>query len=230
MIYSVDALLSKAVPKLYAGSNICHIHSRRLAQERHSAARTRIDLYDEYIVVRIGYELYIEKPYDTYLEPQPYRVVDDFILYFLRYGECGVYRNAIARMNARTLHVLHYTGDKHVATVADGIYFEFFARDIFIHQNRLIDIDFYRRLQIFFETLLVVYYLHSTSAKHETRTNEYGITNILSHPTAVRYISDGQSFRLRDTERIHNLLETVAVLGSVYRFYVGADYLYPEFV
>lgn len=129
-------------------------------------------------------------------------------------------------MDTGALDELHYAGDKHLSAVADGVYLDLFAHDVFVNKHGLILIDINGVSEILSEHLLVRHYLHSPAAEHEARAHENGVADTGGNSRTCFDIRDRLALRVRNAEGFYNRVKRVSVLRALYSVAVRADYLH----
>ena len=126
-------------------------------------------------------------------------------------------------MHSCTLYKLHNAGDKHILTIADGIYLNLLTSDVMIDQNRFILIYLNRSPQILPQLLFICNYPHRSAAKHEAGSDKYRISYLSCYPAALINIRHCLALRLVDVKPLHQLVEFISILCSVNRRAIGAD-------
>ncbi len=173
-------------------------------------------------------ELHIEKADNTDAEPQTLDMSKDQSLHLVRNAESGINADGIAGMDACTLHQLHNAGNEHVLAIADGIYLQLFAADIFIYQHRLIFIYSHSRFQVVPQLLLVSHNLHRPPTEHKTGPHQYRVTDFPGDIHSIRQISHRLTFRLRYIQRFEEFLKGLPVLRFFNGFAIRADDFHPS--
>ena len=133
-------------------------------------------------------------------------------------------------MHARALDVLHYTGDKYILAVADRVDLELRAHDVLIYKDDIVGIALQYYLHVFFDVLVGERYYHVLTAEHIRRTQQHGITEVVSRGESFLRRLDGMPLRTRDAELFEQCVESFAILRRVYRVGGRAEYAHAAVV
>src|SRR5699024_5777278 len=119
-----------------------------------------IDLDDEHVLVPVDDELDVVEPDYAYPEAEAAGVVKDRGLHALGEAHGRIDADAVAGVDARALHVLHYAGDKDVHAVAHRVHLALPAGNVAVHEHGLLFVYPDGLAEIAAEGGLVRDYLH----------------------------------------------------------------------
>src|SRR4051812_14634959 len=132
---TLPALLAQSLPQQHPGRQIHHRNLGDLADERDGPARSRIRL-DDVHVVAVDHVLDVEEAAHTQAHPEPPRVLHDVGALLLGQRGWRIDGDAVARVDASPLDVLHDPWDQDILTVADRIDLDLAAFQILVYQDR----------------------------------------------------------------------------------------------
>ena len=129
-------------------------------------------------------------------------------------------------MHASALDQLHNAGDEHVVSVANGVHLDLFALQVFVHQHRLVLVNFHCGFQILPQMLVLRDNLHRAAAQHKRGAHQHRIADFVRRAHAVLDVGDSIALRTRDVQFIEQVFKLIAVLRAVDGGTVGADNLH----
>ena len=185
------------------------IDPRRLADERDRSTAPRIDLEHENFSVG-DHELNVEQALDVESARQRLSVVR------LVDRQRRKHRYAVARMNARSLDVLHDPADQYVVAVAHRINVKLRPGQISINEHGVLAVrrrD--RSLDIRRQLLVVVHDLHRSTAQHITRSHHQRITDPIRRVERLLDREDRRAFRSGNVKPLAQIIKRVSILRAV---------------
>ena len=191
-----------------------HIDVCNFRKERNGAARSRIHLDDEHLVVRDD-ELDVQQPLDVERDGKPLRIVDDGI------DDTGGKRlrridsDAVARVNPRALDVFHDAGNNDVDAVGNRIDFHLRPLHVAIHEDGVIRRDLYRALHVVAQLVLIVDNLHRAAAEHIGGAHHHRIADALCPCNGILKVCDADSLGAGNPSLRQHLVEPLAILGAI---------------
>ena len=132
-------------------------------------------------------------------------------------------------MDTRSFNKFHYTGNKNISSVANGVDFYLFTYNVFVNKYRLVLVDFNCGFEIVAKLFFCCNYLHSSAAENEARSDENGVTDFGGGLYAVLNCGYCLALRLGNVEFFEYLFECISVFGSFDSVTVGADNFYSAF-
>src|SRR5699024_4256302 len=116
--------------------------------------------------------------------------------------------DAVAGVDARAFHVLHYAGDKDVHTVAHRVHLALPAGNVAVHEHGLLFVYPDGLAEIAAEGGLVRDYLHGPA-------DEDGVADFRGGADAGLYVRHRAALRLRDVQLLEQLFKEVAVFRAL---------------
>ena len=131
-------------------------------------------------------------------------------------------------MDSGSFYQFHDSGNKHLLTIANRVNLYLLANDILIDKNRLVDVYLDRILEVVAEHLLVSDYFHSSSAEYKGGSYKDWVAYSLGSLDSALDIGHGLALRIRDIERLDDLVKGVSVFSLFDAYAIGAYYLYAS--
>ena len=218
-----DALFLEALAHDDFGCDIREGVARCLGEEGHRPRRTGVDLDDVNLFGLVHDELDVVKALDADAEAKLLGVLQDGPFHLVGDGEGGVDRDAVARVDTRTLDQFHDARHEDVHAVAHRVDFHFLTHDVAIHEHGLVLVDLHRGLEVMAKRLFVADDLHRPAAENEARADEYGVPDARRGFDAVLDLGHRRAFGARDVKLGKKFFKQVAVFRLVDRRAIGAD-------
>ena len=114
----------------------------------------------------VYYILDIHKSDDIELLGELAGVLDDYSLDAVGEVLCGIYRNRVARVDARTLDMLHNARDKEVLAVADSVDLDLRSHHVLVDEDGIFDVVAHDNAHVLLDVGVGVSDYHILSAEY----------------------------------------------------------------
>ena len=164
------------------------------------------------------------------VQSEPLRIVDDGVKHAC--GKClrRVDGDAVTRVNASTLDMLHDARNDDCHAIAYTVNLDLRPLHIAVDEYRMIRRDLDRTIQVVAQFLLLINDFHGSAAKHVRWTHHDRIADGGGAFDCSFYIGDAETFGARNVRLAQHFLEALTIFCTIDIVHGSAEDMYASFL